>query len=267
MIPHYTHVPRVLGLTQEAAQAKLVDAGLAPQFGPPMSSTTVPTGEVLRQSVAPGTKVKKGTDVTLRLSSGLPLRIVPAVTGKSLADATSDLQHEGLKVQVRHAFSDSVAKGLVADQNPLAQQQIPFGSSVTITVSDGKQPVQVPDVVGQSSGDAQSILVSRKLNPKLSQAYSTSVPAGDVISETPKAGTMLPIDSTVRLVISLGPQTFPMPAVVGMSAAAAQAELEGLGLQVHVVRIPGSQGDSVVGQSPLHPATVEQGETVSIYVA
>ncbi len=267
VIPHYTHVPRVLGLTQDAAQTRLVDAALDPQFGPPMPSTTVPAGQVLQQSLDPGTKVKKGTNVTLRLSSGLPLRAVPAVTGKTLADATSDLQREGLKVQVRHAYSDTVTKGLIVDQNPLAQQQIPYGSSVTITISDGKQPVQVPDVVGQSSGDAQSILVSRKLNPKLSQAYSTSVPAGDVISENPKSGTMLPIDSTVHLVISLGPRTFPMPDVVSMSAPAAQAALEGLGLQVHVVQIPGRQGNSVVGQSPLPPAIVEQGETVTIYVA
>jgi len=267
VIPHYTHVPQVLGLTQDAAQTKLVEADLSPQFGPPMSSTTVPAGQVLRQSLDPGTKVKKGTDVTLRLSSGLPLRIVPAVTGMSLADATSDLQGEGLKVEVTHAYSDSVAKGLVVGQNPLAHQQIPYGSSVTITISSGKQPVQVPNVLGQPSADAQSILVSRKLNPKLSQAYSTTVPAGDVISENPKAGTMLAIDSPVHLVISLGPKTFPMPDVVGMTAPAAQAQLEALGLLVHVVRIPGSTGDSVVGQSPLHPATVEQGETVTIYVA
>jgi len=267
LIPHYTHVPRVLGLTQDAARARLVDQGLDPQFDAPQSSTTVPAGQVLSQSIEPGSKVKKGTDVTLRLSAGLPLRTVPAVTGKSLADAQSDLGRQGLKVQIRHAYSDTVKQGLVIDQNPLAQQQIPYGSSVTITVSDGRQPVQVPNVVGQSSTDAQSTLVDRNLVPKLAQAYSTTVPTGHVISQDPKANSVVPIDSKVHLVISLGPRTFAMPAVVGLPASDAQSQLEQLGLIVHVVKIPNATGDTVVGQIPGQSSTVEQGQTITIYVA
>jgi serine/threonine-protein kinase len=267
VIPHYTNVPKVLGMSQDDARSALVHAGLDPQFGPPQSSTTIPAGEVLRQSVDPGARVEKGTDVTLRLSAGLPLRTVPAVTGKTLEEAQTDLQGEGLKVQVRHAYSDTVRRDLVLDQNPLPQQQIPYGSSVTITVSEGRQPVQVPNVVGQSSTDAQSVLASKQLNTKLSQAYSTQVPVGDVVSQDPVSGKTVPINSTVKLVISLGPQTFPMPAVSGLPASAAQTQLEGLGLQVHVVRIPNATGDTVVGQVPARDTTVERGETVTIYVA
>jgi serine/threonine-protein kinase len=254
-------------MTQDAARTALVEAGLDPQFGPPQSSTTVPAGEVLSQSPDPDAKVEKSTDVTLRLSSGLPLRTVPAVIGKSLADAQSDLEGEGLRVQVRHAYSDTVRRGLVIDQNPLARQQIPFGSSVTITVSEGRRPVDVPNVIGETSAAAQTDLVGKGLNPKLHQAYSTTVPAGDVISQRPAPGATVPIDSTVHLVISLGPKTFPMPSVVGLPSSSAQSQLEGLGLQVHVVRIPNSPGDNVVGQTPARDFTVEQGETVTIYVA
>jgi serine/threonine-protein kinase len=267
VIPHYTHVPNVLGLTQDLAQAKITEAGLDAQFGPPVTSTTIPAGEVLRQSLDPGEKVKKGTDLVLRLSAGLPLRSVPAVTGDSLADAQRALESEGLKVRVQHAFSDSVPKGKIVDQNPLAEQRILYGSLVTITVSDGKQPVEVPNVVGQSSDDAQSLLVARKLGVKLDQEYSTSVPAGDVVSQDPAAHETVPIGTTVHLVISLGPKTFPMPSVTGLSAAAAQAQLEALGLDVNVVGIPGETGDTVVFQDPPADSTVEQGSSVKIYVA
>ena len=237
VIPHYTHVPRVIGLTQTDAQTRILRAGLDPQFGPPLTSTTVPEGEVLRQSLEPGAKVEKGADVVLRLSAGLPLRTVPIVTGRRIADAQEALVAAGLGVRIKHAFSDTVHEGSIIEQNPSAGQQILFGSDVIITVSDGRQPVNVPDVVGQTSGDAQSILVAKGLEPKLSQDYSSSVPAGDVVSQAPNAGASVPIGSKVALVISLGPRTFPMPYVIGLPVAEAKAQLDALGLDVSTVCI------------------------------
>jgi eukaryotic-like serine/threonine-protein kinase len=267
VIPHYTHVPRVLGLTQDAASQRIVAAGLDAQFGPPVSSKVVPEGEVVQQSLVPGANVRKGSDVVLRLSSGLPLVSVPTVSGQRLEDAGKQLQALGLRVKVRHAYSDTIRKGLIIDQNPLSGQQILFGSEVTVTVSDGRQPVDVPKVVGQSSADAQSVLVAQQFKVRVTKEFSADTPVGDVIRQSPKAGATVALGSTVRLVVSLGPKTFPMPSVVGLPASSAQAQLEGQGLQVHVVHIPGSTGSTVVGQLPDPGATVEQGETISIFVA
>ncbi|MFL5800016.1 MAG: Stk1 family PASTA domain-containing Ser/Thr kinase [Actinomycetota bacterium] len=267
VIPHTTHVPRVLGMTQDAARQRLDAAGLDAQFGPPVSSTTVTEGEVLRQSLDPGTKTEKGTDVVLQLSAGLPLRGVPTVTGATLADAGTTLQAQGLKMRVRHAFSDTVRRGLIIDQNPLPGQQILFGAEVTVTVSDGREPVTVPKVVGQTTADAQSVLVAQRFHVRVSKEFSASAPVGEVIRQDPKPGGTVPLGSTVRLVVSLGPKTFPMPSVVGLPAADAQAQLEAQGLIVRVVHIPGSRASTVVGQIPDSGATVEQGETVSIFVA
>jgi eukaryotic-like serine/threonine-protein kinase len=125
----------------------------------------------------------------------------------------------------------------------------------------------VPNVVGQSSADAQSILVAKQLDVKLDQAYSTVVAVGDVISQDPAAHANVPINSTVHLVISLGPKTFPMPSVIGLPASSAQAQLEALGLHVDIVRIPNAPGDTVVGQKPARDTTVEQGEAITLYVA
>ncbi len=267
VIPHYTHVPRVLGLTQDAARLRLDAAGLDAQFGPPVTSTTVTEGQVLSQSLDPGAKVRKGTDVVLRISAGLPLRGVPTVSGASLADAGKMLQAQGLKMRVRHAFSDTVHKGLIIDQNPLPGQRILFGAEVTVTVSDGREPVTVPKVVGQTSADAQSVLVAQQFDVRVTREFSAGTPVGEVIRQDPKPGRTVPLGSTVRLVVSLGPKTFPMRSVVGLPAGDAQAQLEAQGLNVHVVHIPGSTATTVVGQIPNSGATVEQGETVTIYVA
>ena len=89
---------------------------------------------------------------------------------------------------------------------------------------------------------------------------------GLVISTQPRAGTTQPKGSTVTLVVSKGPKTFPMPDVTGMRTADAQGQLESLGLVVKVVPLPGTNGDTVVFQSPDPGTTVEQGQTVTIYV-
>jgi serine/threonine-protein kinase len=76
----------------------------------------------------------------------------------------------------------------------------------------------------------------------------------------------VPKGSDVTLVVSKGPETFPMPDVIGMTAGAARDRLEGLGLKVREVQVPGSIGNEVVGQEPDSGTTVEQGEEVTIFV-
>src|SRR5690606_23500582 len=66
---------------------------------------------------------------------------VPDVTGETQASATSTLEGAGFVVQVQTAFSDSIAEGLVISQVPAGGQAANSGSTVTITVSLGVQPV------------------------------------------------------------------------------------------------------------------------------
>jgi beta-lactam-binding protein with PASTA domain/predicted Ser/Thr protein kinase len=266
LVPHYTHVPNVVGLSRGAAERRVESAGLHAQFGQPMTSTTVSSGDVVRQSVAPGTKLRKGADVVLRLSAGLPLRTVPAVIGKNAGAAAKALTDAGLKVNVTRVFSDHVDVGHVVDQNPASGQTIPFGSTVTLTVSKGPEPIAIPDVTGQSGGDAEAILVAAGFKVDLKHQYSTAVPSGDVIRQDPSGGTAS-AGSKVTVWVSLGPRTFPMPRVIGMATDAAKSMLEGLGLKVQVVIVPNSSGKTVVSQFPSSGKTVEQGQQVAIYVA
>jgi len=266
VVPHYTHVPKVLRLAGGAAERRLEAAGLHVQFGQPITSTSIPPGEVVRQSVDPGARVRKGSEVVLRLSAGLPLRSVPSVGGKKVEGAKKALKAEGLKVKVDEAFDDRVPTGRVIDQNPASGQTIPFGSTVTLTVSKGPQPVAVPDVTGQSGGDAEAILVAAGFEVALKHQYSTTVPSGNVIRQDPSGGTAA-AGSRVTVWVSLGPRTFPMPRVIGLATDEAKSELGRLGLVVNVVVVPGSSGAHVVSQIPAAGHTVEQGQQVTIYVA
>jgi beta-lactam-binding protein with PASTA domain len=57
-----------------------------------------------------------------------------------------------------------------------------------------------------------------------------------------------------------------MPSVLKLTADAATAKLVALGLTVHQVQVPGSIGNTVVGQDPSPGSTVQQGADVTIYV-
>jgi len=266
VIPHYARVPNVVGLSGDDARARIEAAGLSAQFGAPVSSTTVPEGQVVREQPASGSRVRRDSDVTLQISAGLPLRLVPSVTGDKEARAVQAIRAAGLKVTVEHAFSDEVKKGRIVDQNPSGGQRIQYGSPVTITVSDGPKPIQIPDLTGRSSAEASSILTADGFAVEFRREYSDQVPVDDVIRQQPSGGEGKAGD-TVTIWVSLGPRQFPMPSVIGMDGTSARSKLEGLGLHVNLTQIPGSSGATVVGQIPDPGATVQQGQQVSIYVA
>jgi serine/threonine-protein kinase len=266
-VPHWTTVPNGLaGLGQQDVQSKLTAAGLHGTNGFAQHSTTVPEGLLLRTRPPVGSKVRKGSTVTLIYSSGPKIVAVPPVTGKAQADAVRILRDAGFIPLIKPRFSDSVPQGSVVDQDPAAQVNLQQDSTVTIFVSQGPRPVTMKDYAGQPAASVEAALTGLGLTPTESSVYSTSVPKGDVVATDPPAGRVVHHGDTVTVVVSLGPKTFPMPSVVGLPVADARAELERAGLNVIVIQIPGSPGRTVVSQLPAAGTIVQQGSTVRIYV-
>jgi serine/threonine-protein kinase len=265
-IPHYTTVPKVLGMDPSTAEVRLADAGLDVQFGSPTASLLYKQGTVAIQSAEPGSRAKTGSDVVLRVSSGPPVRQLPNVEGKTFQIARKMLTDGGFRIRRDDAFSDEVPAGSVIQQSPDPKEYIPTNVVVTLTVSKGPEPVVVPSVIGRAEGTATDILHAAGFSVQVLREYSTSVPLGDVIGQEPASGKE-PKGSEITITVSRGPRTFAMPDVRGASESAAQTELEGLGLVVDSSPVPGSNGDTVVGQKPGPGTTVEAGQHVTIYVA
>jgi serine/threonine-protein kinase len=101
----------------------------------------------------------------------------------------------------------------------------------------------------------------------VTEEFSTTFAKDAVIRTDPPAGATIHRGDGIALVVSKGPQTFPIPSVIGLSKQAAVAQLEGLGLKVDVNQVPGSTGSNVVSQLPAPNVLVTQGATVKIYVA
>jgi len=101
--------------------------------------------------------------------------------------------------------SDTVPEGNVISQSPLPAQVVNKGTSVNITVSTGPCPITVPNLVGMTEQDARTkILISGLTLGTVKEEYSDTVPKGSVISQSPEAGSKVPKDTPVNLVISKG---------------------------------------------------------------
>jgi eukaryotic-like serine/threonine-protein kinase len=265
-IPHYVRLPSLTGIPQDQAMARLRGLGLTPRIGPGEFSTSVESGAIIRTDPAAGTKVRTRHAVTIIPSKGPELALLPDVRGATQADAVAALTEAGFTPLVVTASSETVPKGHVIDQNPEGGHQVVKGLGVTVTVSTGPPPVQIPDLASQPQASAQTALENLGFTVKIKQEFSDTIPAGDVIGTDPPAGSSAPKGSRITLIVSKGPKSFAMPDVRGMTMEAAKAELQGLGLVVDVIVLPGTTGDQVVLQSPDPGTTVHAGDTVKIYV-
>jgi hypothetical protein len=133
---------------------------------------------------------------------------VPDVIGLTPAEAEAALAGAYLSTgAVTQLCSSTVAAGHVLSQTPLAGQQADIGSTVALTVSTGRCPVAVPNVVGQTQASATTAITGAGLTVgTVTQQYHATILSGQVINQTPVAGTQVAPGSSVALAVSKGPQ-------------------------------------------------------------
>jgi beta-lactam-binding protein with PASTA domain len=129
-------LPRVVALAQTPALRRLNGLGLLPTVTYVHSSQ--PAGRIVSQSPAPGATLARGSRVRINVSTGAnpqPNTAVPSVVGEDQATAVQDLRAAGFKVLVLdRPTTDQTKDGLVVEQQPRANSNIPGGSLVTIFI-------------------------------------------------------------------------------------------------------------------------------------
>jgi serine/threonine-protein kinase len=264
LVPHTVALPNVVGAQLAVAQQRIGDLGLTVRLAEGRYSKRVAKGNVIRMSPGPGTDLEHGARVLLVPSLGPPPVPVPDLTGKTVEQARTLLVGADLKLgPVHKRYDDRYDVGRIVAQSDGAKA--PWGSAIDVWVSKGPKPVPVPKVVGTTLDQADTALGAWVVT--VNQKFSDTVPKDQVVAQHPAAGTELQPGQSVTIVVSLGPRTFPMPAVVGMSKDAAAARLQDLGLKVGFTPIPGSNADTVVSTLPTAGTTVRYGQVVTLFVA
>ena len=170
-------------------------------------------------------------------SSRSPSVSVPYVVSLSQSAATSSITGAGLKLgSISSQSSATVASGIVVSQNPAGGTSVSGNTAVNLIVSTGPPPIAVPSVVGQSQAAASSTITTIGLSVgTIALQSSSTVPTGDVISQSPIAGTSAAPGSGVNLIISTG-QT-ATPSVTINTPAAGDSQLSGYAYNVDISKI------------------------------
>ena len=208
-------VPTLVG--QTAAQAASALQGVNLQAAPSEAwSTTAPAGTVISQDPAAGQEVSVGSSVAYVVSKGKPT--VPNLVDTPESGFTDALAARTLNPGTRtETFHDTILAGRITGTTPAAGQEVSVGSSVAYVVSKGPSAT-VPTLVGQTAAQAASALQGVNLQAAPSEAWSTTAPAGTVISQDPAAGQEVSVGSSVAYVVSKGPSA-TVPNVLGFLEA------------------------------------------------
>jgi serine/threonine-protein kinase len=219
-------IPDLTGRTLETATQALSPLELVIEQAEE-NSATVPVGEVSRTDPAAGSRVFKGSSVTIYLSLGPKQLKVPDVIGLSSQEARSLLSDSGFTVGSIGNFFSPEPTGQVFGLSAEAGAILNQGSVIDILVSMGP----LPEIAGLPVEEARALLGELDLRVDETEVFNNEVPIGSAVGLVP-AKTPLPEGGRVTLEISKGPEIVIMPNVVGETIAAAKTLLENLGLRV-----------------------------------
>ena len=200
--------------------------------------------------------------------TGAPVR-VPDVRGRQIEVAEAMLREDGLEVgEVNRVFSDRPVDEVI-DQDPLPQFSIASGGEVNLTVSQGIERVQVPDVTGQSLEDARREIEGRGLKVGKVTEKEQVGPPGRVLEVAPRPGATVAKGSAVALTVISGQIT--VPDLFGKTFEQARSELEALGFsniqRQDVASDNPDEAGTVVGQDPARGTKAARDAVITLRIA
>src|SRR5215207_9964070 len=230
--PDRKAVPDVVGSRSAVASQRLQNAGFEVNIET-VQSDDVPDDRVATQRPQPGEEADEGSTVTIIVSSGRGQATVPGVAGRKQAVAERMMQEAGFETDVRRETSDTVPSGRVIGTSPQENSQLEKGRTVVLVVSEGREQVGVPDVVGKTEEEARSTLEGAGLRAEVSREESDAEDPGTVLRQDPSSGRV-DKGSAVKVVVAEAPPDVDVPDVVDQERDAARQALRDAGFEVRV---------------------------------
>ena len=260
-------VPSIVGASLDEANTALTPLGLSSEVTEKRFDEEIAAGKILESDPSGDGKVDTGGVVKLVISKGQERYVIPVLTGLTPEVAIKTLTNQPLKsAGIAEEFNSTIPKGLVISSNPSNGQKVKRDTPVTILVSKGVEEIAFTTYVGQSGDQAQNELTDAGFNVESSFAYSETIAAGAVISQTPAGLVSAPKGSTITLVVSKGSKFVFIPNVYSIETSKAIAALKDLGLKVKVRSMGKKSVKNVTNVSPKVGTKVLRGTVVTITV-
>lgn len=164
-------------------------------------------GEVIKQTPAPKTSVKKKDKIKLTVATSAERIKVPDVVGAPEARAIPQLKQQGFKnITIETAFDDVTQEGAVIKTEPAKDSEIYPDTEIIVYISKGKEILltEVPDLVDCLEDSAEGMLKNAKLELGSVTSANSSKPKGYIISQSPSAESQVEEGTKVNIVVSTG---------------------------------------------------------------
>ena len=187
-------------------------------------------------------------------------------------EATEALDKAGIAYEIEREYSDTFEEGKVISQSIEEGTKLKEDDRVKLIISKGQEMVDVPDVTGKTSDEAQTTLTAAGFKVEIDEENDDEVEEGKVISQTPEGNGKAAKKSTVTIVVSKGKEVkvVEVPDLKKMSIKDAEKALSDAKLKLGNVNQEYSdtiKEGLVITQSVEAGVEVKEGAEVSITIS
>lgn len=228
IIPKDVDVPRVEGMTQEAATDQLTKAGLKVTAESQFSDK--PKGQVYKQS-PDSAKLKENTTVTIFVSKGMEKQQMTDYKDRLFKDVKKELLAAGLKeaqITSEARFSDAPEDTIISQEPKAGDDFDPVNGTVKFYVSKGRENIIMPDLINSTVSEAEAKLLAVGLKLAAGDkgretVDSFDVPSGRIVDTSPyKKGESVDPSMEIKVYVSGGPPKDAVPYTASKKLTAAE---------------------------------------------
>lgn len=200
-------VPKVIGMQFEQGRESLYKTGLLTEIRSKEYDDKSPDGVIISQSPEAGFKVKKNRRISITVSKGKALGMIPDVRNLSERQARIELKKNGFDIgKIKKTFSEEKPVDVIIDAFPESGTTISRDMEVDLIISKGPKPTTavVPNLVGESISEAKKKITESNLAVgKITYQNNASLLPGTIVSQSVSPGESIPFESTVDLIVSV----------------------------------------------------------------
>jgi len=235
--------------------------------------STKPLNSVLTQNPKVNVVVEKGSHVDVSIAMKGNKITVPKVVGFNILNARKDITHLGLTVgSITSKVSNTIGVGTVLEQKPLPKTKVEAGTAIDLIVAKAQQKTQVPQLINHKKENAEKILKKYQLKLGTVNNQVSRLPVGTILSQSPKAGSAVLINSKVSIVIANSYRKTTVPNLIGYGEKDAKnikELMENAHLQVGNVHYEVSRKPkgTILSQKPVAGEKVAIGTAIDITIS
>lgn len=194
------------GKTMDEAVMLLEEKGIDVKTSEEMSDE-FDEGVVIRQLPTSGQVIQTGDSVRLFVSSGPNKFALDSYVGSESAAAKTELEAQGISVNVQSEYNNTVPAGVVISQSPDKGTEMKKGDSVTLKVSLGAELMTVPALLGLDADRAKDALTNNNLKLGTVTEITSGQVKGVVVKQSVAEGEKVEKNTVVDIYISRGTET------------------------------------------------------------